>query len=138
MRKICSRCSRLALTGKQYCQICIKRPIFKKQAKWTSNKKRKNPYPLQNDKRWKQVRNQFIDQNPWCARHQIAGRLVGAQHVDHILPVRLRPDLAYDPEWLQSLCQPCHSSKTMAERSGIAYDYKNRMQYIIKGGSNVR
>jgi len=44
--------------------------------------------------------------------------------IDHIEPVRLRPDLAYDPANCQALCPSCHSAKTHVEvgRKPPAYD----------------
>ena len=35
-----------------------------------------------------------------------------ANEVDHIIPTRLRPDLFYTLDNLQTLCGPCHSKKT--------------------------
>jgi 5-methylcytosine-specific restriction endonuclease McrA len=39
-----------------------------------------------------------------------------AEEVDHIIPIRIRPDLAFVRRNLQPLCKPCHSRKTMMER----------------------
>lgn len=35
--------------------------------------------------------------------------------VDHIIPLKVKPQLAYDPENLQTLCHSCHSRKTRVE-----------------------
>jgi len=42
----------------------------------------------------------------------------GSRHrleVDHIAPLRDRPDLAFDLANLQTLCGPCHGKKTRIE-----------------------
>lgn len=39
----------------------------------------------------------------------------GKIEVDHIEPIRTRPDLALDLANLQCLCVPCHSRKTRLE-----------------------
>lgn len=43
-----------------------------------------------------------------------------AQAVDHVLPVRERPDLRLDPSNLQSLCRSHHQVKTAAETKARA------------------
>ncbi len=42
---------------------------------------------------------------------------VGPFEIDHITPLRLAPDLAYEPSNLQRLCVPCHKAKTKSEMS---------------------
>lgn len=46
------------------------------------------------------------------------GRVRAASEVDHIVPRRDAPNLAYERENLQPLCKPCHSRKTRAEMEG--------------------
>ena len=43
------------------------------------------------------------------------GQRRGRLECDHILPVRLRPDLAYSPENCAMRCPSCHSAKTRIE-----------------------
>jgi 5-methylcytosine-specific restriction endonuclease McrA len=52
---------------------------------------------------WKRLRLVVLSAEPWC---RMCGRL--ARDVDHIVPVRVRPDLAMDRDNLQPLCVPCH------------------------------
>jgi 5-methylcytosine-specific restriction protein A len=40
---------------------------------------------------------------------------VGRLEVDHILPVRTHPELAFDLSNLQTLCPACHTRKTRIE-----------------------
>jgi 5-methylcytosine-specific restriction endonuclease McrA len=36
-------------------------------------------------------------------------------HCDHIIPIEERPDLRLDLENMQTLCDPCHRRKSMAQ-----------------------
>lgn len=71
--------------------------------------------------RWKTLRMAVLERDGFKCRFCAArGRL----EIDHIEPVRLRPDLAYDPANCQALCPSCHAGKTHAEvgRKPPAYD----------------
>ena len=62
--------------------------------------------------RWRQARAYHLRQNPLCAACGGLGTVV-----DHIVPRRDGgADLAASN--LQTLCQPCHSSKSATERGG--------------------
>jgi len=50
-------------------------------------------------------------EQPFCANRDGRPSTV----VDHIIPVREQPVLAFVRANLQGLCQPCHSKKTAAE-----------------------
>lgn len=52
------------------------------------------------------------------------GKSRGRLECDHIIPVRLRPDLAYDPNNCAMRCPSCHAAKTHVEvgRKPPAYD----------------
>lgn len=67
--------------------------------------------------RWKAVRAQVLRNEPLCRMCVAAGRTELATQVDHVVPVRVRPDLAYDQGNCQPLCGPCHGLKTAAERA---------------------
>lgn len=62
--------------------------------------------------RWKALRMRALDRDGWqCVE-------CGARHrleIDHVEPVRTRPDLAYALDNLQTLCGRCHASKTRLE-----------------------
>ncbi len=49
-----------------------------------------------------------------CKRHGVTR---AAEQVDHIVPLKDRPDLAFEPSNLQALCVPCHARKSAKERS---------------------
>jgi 5-methylcytosine-specific restriction protein A len=62
--------------------------------------------------RWKALRMQALDRDGWqCIRCGAQRRL----EVDHIEPVRARPDLSFYLSNLQVLCCACHSRKTRIE-----------------------
>jgi predicted kinase len=46
-----------------------------------------------------------------------SGRITAATLVDHILPLKQRPDLALAWDNLQPLCRTCHDKKTRGERA---------------------
>ena len=41
---------------------------------------------------------------------------LGPFEVDHIIPLRLAPELVFEPSNLQRLCVPCHKAKTKSDR----------------------
>lgn len=62
--------------------------------------------------RWKALRFQALERDEWkCVQCGRRGRL----EVDHIEPVRDRPDLAYSLANLQCLCPRHHGQKTRLE-----------------------
>lgn len=62
--------------------------------------------------RWKALRMQALDRDGWqCVQCGERRRL----EVDHILPVRTHPNLAYSLANLQCLCARCHTRKTRIE-----------------------
>ena len=63
-------------------------------------------------RRWRALRLEALRRDGFgCIQCGARGRL----EVDHIQPVRTRPDLAYSLENLQTLCPRCHSRKTRIE-----------------------
>lgn len=75
--------------------------------------------------RWHTLRMAILERDNFrCRSCGARGRL----ECDHIEPVRLRPDLAYDPANLQLLCASCHSTKTRQE-NGITPISEDRQQW---------
>ena len=66
--------------------------------------------------RWKQLRQRVLRSQPWCQDpygwHAEDGRLVRSVDVDHQMPLRVDPGLAYVRSNLQGLCRKCHAVKT--------------------------
>lgn len=62
--------------------------------------------------RWRVLRMEIIERDGGaCVKCGARGRL----EVDHVKPVRDKPELAFDPQNLQSLCPSCHTRKTRIE-----------------------
>lgn len=63
--------------------------------------------------RWKALRHEILERDGWTCACGCGRR--GRLEIDHIQPVRLRPDLAFDPANLQALAPECHTRKTRIE-----------------------
>jgi 5-methylcytosine-specific restriction protein A len=63
--------------------------------------------------RWRKLRALKLRHEPLCRLCPPDYRRPAVE-VDHILPIRDRPDLAWVWSNLQSLCRECHSRKTMS------------------------
>ena len=62
--------------------------------------------------RWKALRAAVLERDDWrCVQCGELRRL----EVDHIMPVKTHPELAWDMGNLQILCGRCHSRKTRIE-----------------------
>lgn len=77
------------------------------------------------DRAWRRLASAVLARHPLCARCAGLGRVRPADLVDHVEPVRARPDLRLDAENLQPLCAPCHDgpkrrAEADAARLGIA------------------
>lgn len=73
--------------------------------------------------RWKALRTIAKRRDGWkCVQCGATGDL----EVDHIEPVRTRPDLAYELSNLQTLCVRCHSRKTRIEVGMAEIDPKRQ------------
>lgn len=62
---------------------------------------------------WARLRKAHLSIEPLCrACYQEQGRMIYANHVDHIVPISAGGDPFPSHDGLQSLCAPCHSAKT--------------------------
>ena len=90
-------------------------------------KQSKNRIKKVKDERWERLSKRWLAKYPNCMACSHEGRTTPAGIVDHILPRRHFPELIYDENNLQSLCQTrpysCHQRKTGYERRGIALDF---------------
>ena len=68
---------------------------------------------------WKKQRMAQLTRYPMCAGCLAEGRVIAAEHVDHIFPWMHIGDHAFTRNIFQSLCPACHSSKTSLESKGI-------------------
>lgn len=66
---------------------------------------------------WRSLRAAYVAEHPLCEPCRAEGRTVQVAHVHHKQDRADHPDLAMVWENLQSLCKPCHSRATLAERA---------------------
>lgn len=67
-------------------------------------------------RRWRdRVRPDKLRRDPMCQMCAVTGLVTVATEVDHRIAISLGGD-AWDESNLCSLCLPCHSAKSMAER----------------------
>lgn len=67
------------------------------------------------DATWNKLRLLVLAEEPLCRHCRQHDMVTAAEEIDHIIPIRQRPDLRLDRLNLQSLCKPCHSKKTQRE-----------------------
>ena len=65
--------------------------------------------------RWTKARQNFLAEHPLCERCKLNGKVVQAEHVDHVVPHRGDMVLFWKMDLWQSLCPSCHSKKTHKE-----------------------
>ena len=65
-------------------------------------------------RQWRSVRAAFLREHPLCGACGVAGRLVPAQVVDHVVPIK-DGGARFEAANLQSLCVSCHNAKTARE-----------------------
>lgn len=70
--------------------------------------------------RWKRVRKAVLARDPACVDPYglHPDRVVPTEQIDHIIPLRQAPHLAYTLSNLQGLCRKCHGRKSREERDG--------------------
>ena len=64
---------------------------------------------------WMKTRERWLRAHPLCVECERQGRASAATQLDHIIP--LGDGGADDESNYQSLCEPCHKSKTAEENS---------------------
>lgn len=101
-------------------------PLRPRRAPW-KGKRKAGPFDY-SDEQWRRVSRAFLAKHPICAACERSGRFTPAEVVDHILPVRLYPERAWDEANYQALCTKrpfsCHQRKTGWERNGFALDFR--------------
>jgi 5-methylcytosine-specific restriction protein A len=66
---------------------------------------------------WKKQRIIELSKKPLCASCLIDGRVVPAEHIDHVFPHR-QDQSKFKNNLFQSLCHSCHTLKTQEENKG--------------------
>jgi len=65
---------------------------------------------------WARFRKLRLAEEPLCRFCLEEGRYTPSEHVDHIIPLRERPDLRLSREGTRCLCAPCHNRRKDSER----------------------
>lgn len=95
-------CPRLAVDGKQYCEV------HEKQARDSYNKYERAPdVNKKYGRAWKRIRDRYVAEHPLCEMCLKNGRLTPVQEVHHIVPISQGG--THDRSNLMSLCQSCHT-----------------------------
>lgn len=69
--------------------------------------------PVLKTKRWQMLRQIVLERDGWACVD--CGTKRGRLEIDHVQPVRNRPDLAFDPANCATRCSSCHTKKTRIE-----------------------
>ena len=64
-------------------------------------------------RRWQVLRHVVLERDGWACVD--CGQTRGRLEIDHIQPVRTRPDLGFDPANCATRCPSCHTKKTRIE-----------------------
>jgi 5-methylcytosine-specific restriction endonuclease McrA len=72
---------------------------------------------LRSSRRWRSVRAMVLRRQPLCAECVKHGVTRAATQVDHVVPLRAAPHLAFDIGNTQPLCDVCHARKSASERA---------------------
>jgi 5-methylcytosine-specific restriction endonuclease McrA len=67
------------------------------------------------DNVWLRLSRMCLAEEPYCRYCAREGRTVAAQVSDHIIPIRIRPELRLVRANIQSLCKPCHDGPKRLE-----------------------
>ena len=83
---------------------------------------------------WRKLRQSQLSKQPLCQACLRKGRVIQAQHIDHVFPWKSLGKEAFYRNIFQSLCAECHSAKTQLEAKGIIryYTAHTEIDYQLK------
>ena len=81
---------------------------------------------------WKQQRQIQLSRQPLCESCLTNGKVVQANHVDHLFAWNKIGKQAFYNNLFQSLCTNCHSHKSAQEKQDIYTHYATGKQYTLK------
>jgi len=84
---------------------------------------------LYSNKAWHNQRQAQLSKQPLCACCLAGGRVVQAEHIDHVFPHR-QSNERFKRNLFQSLCAVCHTLKTQSESKG-AYHYWSHNGLVV-------
>jgi 5-methylcytosine-specific restriction enzyme A len=71
---------------------------------------------------WRGQRKAQLSRSPLCVACLLEGKVIQAEHIDHVFPHRQNPD-RFKRNIFQSLCASCHTLKTQMESRGVYWHY---------------
>jgi 5-methylcytosine-specific restriction endonuclease McrA len=98
-------------------------------SKWESEAERQKFY---GSKEWRTLRVYILYRDKTCKKCSLEESPVMAEEIDHIIPIRERPDLRLDPSNLQALCKRCHSVKSYNEVLKGAWERSTNLKPLNK------
>lgn len=114
------QCKAYSVKGSRYClaHTPSKAPTIERQA---FNARYKTAA-------WESIRARQLSTAPLCAACLIDGRITQANHVDHVYPWAAIGPHAFTRNLFQSLCAPCHGTKSGLEKRGVFRHYTDKAQ----------
>lgn len=136
-----TKCSVLGCknTKSRFNSFCIEhggRDTFNHKA-YNQSDKRKQGQEKYQTAQWQTLRKVQLSLEPLCASCLAQGIVTQAQHIDHVFPWQQISEQAFYHNLFQSLCAPCHSSKTSLEAKGIFKYYKTNADFTIADYARV-
>jgi 5-methylcytosine-specific restriction protein A len=101
------QCGRLITRDEKRCAPCLQ--AWNRQ--YDAGRKDDEFHRFYMSSAWRKARAAFIAEHPVCAAEDCGAP---SAHVDHIVPLRERPDLAMVPGNWRALCVRHHSSRSAA------------------------
>jgi 5-methylcytosine-specific restriction protein A len=94
-----------------------------------NTKERKEFTSMYQTNQWRSLRQVQLSKHPLCESCMTMGKVVQANHVDHVFPWAKIGKQAFYDNIFQSLCTHCHSHKSAQEKQGIYNHYSTGKQY---------
>ena len=121
MLKLCG-CGKIINLVDKKCEECEQKHSGsnrKEYHKWyDKNRRNRDSRDFYHSKDWRMARAAALARDNYlCVECVSQGRIAEAHAVDHIVPLRVDWSLRFEQSNLQSLCHPCHSSKTRHEQA---------------------
>ncbi len=95
------------------------KPIYKIKMQFLDLKNPIDRQKFYHTSEWANAADQVKREEPLCRKCLERGFYTPTKHVDHIIPLTQRPDLALERNNLQGLCIKCHAQKTNEESNGF-------------------
>jgi 5-methylcytosine-specific restriction protein A len=106
--------------------------------RYNSTEQRKQFNAKYTTTQWRKLRQIQLSKHPLCASCLTDGKIVQAEHIDHLFPWSSIGEEAFYHNVFQSLCESCHSIKTTLEKRGIyrRFGFPNK-DYALGDYGNV-